>query len=735
MSVTQYPKSGPVSKTKAVPGAHQRKAVRLVLALTAPTSLLAPLQAGAQGSAVAVPVLKPVVVTSTRTFTTVLDTPASVDIVPGEDMRRTRLQVNLSESLGGVAGVQIQNRQNYAQDLQVSMRGFGARSTFGVRGLRLYVDGIPATMPDGQGQTSNIDIATIDRIEVLRGPFSALYGTSSGGVLQVFTQRGERPPTVSGSFAAGSDSTYRYGVRANGATGAGVGAFDYSMGVSRFLTDGYRNHSQARKNLANARLGFQLDEDSSITLLLNHVDINAQDPLGVSREQFESAPREAPLASQYNTRKSVRQTQGGIRYERAIDSANELSVMAYYGQRDTEQFLSIPPVAQARPLHAGGNIDLGREYAGTDIRWTSRQQLAGRELTLTGGIAYETMREMRRGYENFIDGPDGVAVGVRGALRRDEINKVRNVDPYVQVSWAFADAWTLDAGLRYSRIKFTSDDRYINPENGDDSGSTRYGKVLPVAALRYAATPDLNLYASVARGFETPTFNEISYRPDGEGGLNLGLQPAVNTSVELGAKWATRNGLLTAALFQTNTRDEIVTATNVGGRSTFQNAGRTRRNGLELSWDGRYAQHLRTQLSYTFLDAKYRDDVCAPGPCGTNPIQAGNRIPGIARHVAYASLSWAPEQGWHAGVDARYVSDIEVNDANSDAASSYTVVGLGAGYVWRAGAWRWDAFARVDNLFDRKYAGSVIVNEGNGRYFEPASGRNWVAGLSATYTF
>ncbi|MGE8637794.1 MAG: TonB-dependent receptor plug domain-containing protein, partial [Achromobacter sp.] len=249
------------------------------------------------------PTLAPVVVTGTRLGTAVLDTPASVDVVDGAAMRRGQPGINLSEGLAGVPGLQIQNRQNYAQDLQISSRGFGARSTFGVRGVRLYVDGIPATMPDGQGQTSNIDIGSIDRVEVLRGPFSALYGNSSGGVIQVFTEDGAPPPTVSASGWGGSDGTWRYGVKASGGE---TGGLDYVLDASRFTTDGYRDHSAARKNLANAKLGLQLDDASRLTIVVNSVDLKAQDPLGLTYQQFQDDPRAAPLAEQYDTRKTVR---------------------------------------------------------------------------------------------------------------------------------------------------------------------------------------------------------------------------------------------------------------------------------------------------------------------------------------------------------------------------------------------------------------------------------------------
>ncbi|MPT41649.1 MAG: TonB-dependent siderophore receptor, partial [Achromobacter sp.] len=290
--------------------------------------------------------LPAVVVTGTRLGASVMDTPASVDVVEGAQMRRGQPGINLSEGLAGVPGLQIQNRQNYAQDLQISSRGFGARSTFGVRGVRLYVDGIPATMPDGQGQTSNIDIASLARVEVMRGPFSALYGNSSGGVIQAYTEDGASPPSLSANGWGASYGTWRYGVLASGVSGQGQGDLDYVLSATRFTTDGYRDHSAARKNLANAKLGLQLDDASRLTIVLNSVDLKAQDPLGLTWQQFQDDPRAAPLAQQYDTRKTVRQTQGGVVYERQVDGRNTLRLMAYYGQRDTTQYQSIPPAAQ-----------------------------------------------------------------------------------------------------------------------------------------------------------------------------------------------------------------------------------------------------------------------------------------------------------------------------------------------------------------------------------------------------
>ena len=684
----------------------------------------------------AVKMLDTVVVSSTRMDTTVMETPASISVVEGWEMRSARPGVNLSESLGGVPGLQIQNRENYAQDLQVSIRGFGARSTFGVRGVRLYVDGIPGTMPDGQGQTSNIDIASIERIEVLRGPFSALYGNSSGGVIQVFTEDGKLPPEVSASFRAGSYGSWRYGAKARGLVEVGEADLDYVVSVNRFTTEGYRDHSGARKNLGNAKLGLQLDEDTRLTLIANSVSVKADDPLGLSRDDFYDNPKSAvENAHLYNTRKTVDQTQGGLVFEKRLSGGNELRAMAYYGERDMVQYLAIPNFVQRNPQHNGGVIDLERRYAGADVRWTGHYELANRPLTVVAGVAYDELREDRRGYENFV----GSTLGVKGSLRRDETNKVSNIDPYVQASWEFAPRWAVDAGLRHSTVRFDSDDDYITAGNGDDSGDAKYREWLPTGALRYSPSEDLMFYVSAGRGFETPTFNEISYRNDGLPGLNFDLSPAINTTVEVGAKARLGAGILTAAVYQSRTRDEIVTADSSFGRTTYQNAGRTRRTGLELAWAGEVVDNLRAQLAYGWIDAKYRDDCTTPSCLDASRpdkhLRDGNRIPGIAKHALYASLDWMPEEGFQAGIEGRYLSDIQVNDGNTESAPSYFVAGIHAGYVWRNGPWRIGSYARVDNLFDRHYAGSVIVNEGNQRYYEPAPGRNWSAGIDLSYTF
>ncbi|WP_313610354.1 TonB-dependent receptor PqqU [Atlantibacter hermannii] len=660
-----------------------------------------------------------------------LETPAAVSVVTGDDLRYAAPQINLSENLGSVPGLQILNRQNYAQDLQLSIRGFGSRSTYGVRGIRLYVDGIPATMPDGQGQTSNIDLNSVASVEVLRGPFSALYGNASGGVIDVKTETGEAPPTIEASSYYGSFGTWRYGLKASGATGDGTqpGDVNYTVSSTRFTTHGFRDHSDARKNLANAKLGVRIDDVSTLTLLLNSVDIRANDPGGLSYSEWRDNPRQSPRGEQYDTRKTIRQTQAGLNYQRALSTSDDLSITAYAGQRETVQYQSIPAGPQRNPTHPGGVIDLSRHYQGIDSRLTHRDTLWTLPVDVTVGLNYENMSENRKGFENFTLDNGVPLYGVKGDKRRDERNLMWNLDPYLQSSWQLSDALSLDAGVRYSSIWFDANDHFITAANGDDSGEASYHKWLPAGALKYKVTDAWNVYLSAGRGFETPTINELSYRSGGQNGLNLALKPSTSDTVELGSKTRIGNGLFSAALFQTDTDNEIVVDASSGGRTTYKNAGKTRRQGLELSLDQQFAWDWKLKMAWTLLDATYRSNACGATDCN------GNRMPGIARNMGYASFGYQPEQGWYAGADVHYMGDIMADDENSAKAPSYTVAGLNAGYKFLYERWALDLFGRVDNLFDKGYVGSVIVNESNGRYYEPAPGRNYGVGMSVSYRF
>lgn len=687
---------------------------------------LAALQAAAQPVPEAERTLRPVVVTPTPGVAQdAFDTPASVDVVSGRQLREAQLLVNMSEPLVRIPGVVALNRQNYAQDLQISVRGFGARSTFGVRGIRLYADGIPATAPDGQGQVSHFDLATAGRVEVLRGPFSALYGNSSGGVISLFTADGEPGLQAEAGAAFGSDGVRRQNVRFAGEQGD----WNWNLGATHFETDGLREHSAASRNGFNGKLKFRASADTRVTFVANAMDMpHVQDPLGLKREEYEANPRAAsPTALQFNTRKSVDQQQVGVILEHQLNEVHGLKLTTWRGQRGTEQFQSIPRDAQEPVTQPGGVISLARDYQGLDAQWIARTRAWGHPLTFTAGATADELKEHRRGFENFI----GTTLGVMGTLRRDEDNRVRSFDQYAQGTWE-GERVSFTAGLRHSVVRFRSDDNFIVPGNGDDSGSARYEATTPVLGLVWHVSDALNVYAAAGKGFETPTFNEISYRPDGPG-LNFDLQPAKSRQVEVGVKAEPWTGWrVNAALFQARTSDEIVVATNENGRSTFRNAGTTRRRGFEAALAGHWARDWSTYAALTWLDATYRTPFSTP----SGDVAAGNRIPGIPRLTAYAEVAWKHRPwGLETALEMRHIDRIAVDDRNTDFTAKATLFNLRLSLAQNRQRWTFREFLRVDNLADRNYVGSVIVNEARQRYFEPAPGRTWLVGVNAAYAF
>lgn len=497
-------------------------------------------------------------VEATRTDTGYLQTPASVFRIEAPQVDSSS-QVNLTEVVKGIPSLQIRNRENYAQDLQLSMRGFGARSTFGVRGIRLYVDGIPATMPDGQGQTSNIDLSSLDHVEVLTGPFSSLYGNSSGGTILTSTKEGQGKDSIELSYSGGSHDKSRAGlVLQGGAKGANEPS--YIISSSYFDTDGYREHSGAEKVLNNAKLSWNLDDGSKINWVTNYVKIHADDPQGLTHDQWNANPKQqVPFLKQFNVRKDIEQTQTGVTWSKPINDKNELYAMAYLGNRQVTQYQSIPKSTQDASInHAGGVIDFERNYYGADFRWTGKELLPN--TTLSVGVALDAMDEDRKGFENFNLVNGQPSYGVKGNLRRDEDNTLWNIDPYLQASWQFLPTWRLDTGVRYSNVHYKSEDNYLS--NGDDSGKTDYDKVLPSVALSWQILPELMAYVSYAKGFETPTFTEMAYRPDGQSGFNFDLTASTSDTYETGLKSQNQLGDFTLAVFQTKTKDDIVSAGN-----------------------------------------------------------------------------------------------------------------------------------------------------------------------------
>lgn len=662
----------------------------------------------------------PIVVTATRTPQSSFDLPVSIDVVAGEQITVAQPLLNAAEALVRVPGLVAPNQYRLSSDQQLSSRGFGARAQFGVRGIRIYADGIPQTMPDGQGQPGTFNLATAERMEVMRGPFSALYGNSSGGVVQIFSRDAAPEPTLTGSYYAGDFGTWRAGLQFGGQ----FGAVNAMVDGSRYQTDGFRRHSAAQRDQIGARLAIQAGEADRVTFIANDLDQPYnEDPQGLTRAQMEADPTQTQATSTtFNTGGSKAQRHLGMNWEHRIDSRNDLAALVYGGQRSSLQRLGF---VGSGALSSGGTSIISRDFSGLDLRWRHVVPLSSGPLSLTVGAAVDSMEDVRRGYDNNS--------GVAGLIRRDEVNSARDSDQYVQAEWTLGEDWVLSGGLRHSSVELQSEDHFIVGTNPDDSGSVKFTNTSPVLGVLYHLSPAVNLYANAGRGFETPTLIEIAYRADGGSGSNFALRPSKSTHVETGVKAIVGNGLqVNAALFRATTDDEIVVDTNVGGRATYKNAGKTTRQGVELAVSSEIGGGLSAYGSYAYLDAQFDDAFVSNG----NPVAAGNKIPGAPETTAYAELAWRlPSIGMFTAVEARYTGKIYVNDVNSDFTGESTVVNWRLSFEQKLGPITVSEFARIENLFDETYVGGVNVNDGNSRFFAPAPGRNSLLGVSLSARF
>lgn len=696
--------------------------------------------------------LSPVVVTATRVEQDSFDVPVSIDRIEKATIQDGQLRMTLSESLSRVPGITAQNRNQMAQDPQISSRGFGARSAFGVRGIRLYVDGIPLSMPDGIGNPGSIDLSAIGAIEVLRGPFSAMYGSSSGGVIQLFTDTPPARPEVTGDVLFGSFNTRRESVQAAGIRN-GV---EYLVNLSDYSSDGFRTQSRNDKQQATARLGVRISEDTKLTTLINWFDQFAQDPGGLigTKSAFSTAanannPGALPGAAFYNpsgasrgaieanTRVIRSNTQIGFNLEHKYDANNTFNLITYAGQRDNLQYLSVPSGADFTPGRASS---ISRTFYGTELRGTNKGALYEKPFTLTYGINLGFMSDDR------LDRPTTSGVINGQAANRDENQTATNFDQYVQGMWSVAERWDIHAGIRRTslnlKVKPTG-----NASASVSTGEMTFNKTVPVLGAVFKATPALNFYANIGRGFETPTLTEITYSDPQTASLagpNLGLKPSTSTNIEIGTKWlVSDNSRLNAAVFDISTENEIVIDMAVSTTASYKNAGKTKRRGFELSAETMLRNDLSAYVAYTYLDATFQSQfdtatnvTTLPGTYNKGTVAPGFFIPGTYRNQIYAELLWK-YQPWalQAAIEGRYNSRVFVNDMNRESAPSHAVFSLRGSLQQQLGQWKITEYARIDNLLDETYIGSVRIGDANTRFYEPAPGRNWIVGVKANYVF
>lgn len=699
-------------------------AAALLAAAMAPTASWALATAESPDS-----VLDAVVVSGTRVEHSSLALPGAVDTVGTARINDDQARVNLSEALAGVAGVTVLNRQNYAQDLLISTRGFGARSPFGERGLRLVTDGIPASMPDGQGELSTFNLDQAQRVEVLRGPLATLYGNQAGGVIQLFTQDGHEPRSLDSQVEVGSYGSIKADASAQGIY-KGLG---YVLDASNFHTDGFRTHSAATRAQTFAKLNWAPDSDSRLTLVFNGMDQgDTQDPLGLTLAEYKANPTGVdPAALTFDTRKSIHHDQLGLSYERRWGD-DSLQLAAYTGERKVEQFQAIPKAAQASAQSPGGVIQFDRVFYGLSARVTDRSELAAGALTSTLGAEFESAYDQRKGYNNYLMVGNVVDYGVEGALRRNETDAMASAGVFGQTEWRL-DRFSATAGLRYSRVGFEVQDHFSAPGRISDQGSVMYTHTTPVLALGYELTGSTHLYAAASQGFETPTMNDLFYSGSNYS-FGFQLKPAVSTQYELGAKAMLNDAhRFDVAAFNIKTSNDLVVDRSLGGRTSYGNAASTLRQGMEASLDSHWLPSLSSRLAFTWLNAQF--DAPYVGSAGLVP--SGSYMPAIPRSTLFAELKWEhPDNGLHAALELVARDRMFVEDTNQAApAPGYAVANVHVGLNRRSGALSVNVFARLDNALDRRYVGSVIVADSNGRYYETAPGRNFLMGAKLKYEY
>ena len=541
-------------------------------------------------------VLSPVVVTGTRTEQDSFDLPMSIDKISKPDISEGQLRMTLSESLARVPGITAQSRTQMAQDPQISSRGFGARSSFGVRGIRVYVDGIPLSMPDGSSNPGSVDLGMMDGIEVMRGPFSALYGSSSGGVIHMLTGGKSQTPELSADALYGSFNTRRESTSASGSTAN----FDYLIGISNYLSDGYRDQSANDKQQSTAKLGFKLSEYTQLTTLMNWFDQSAADPGGLKRTAASREPSafSSPTqtftsagSSQANTRVYRSNTQIGFNLEHKLEAGDTVNLISYAGHRDNLQYLSTSSTTTV-----GRASSISRDFYGFELKHTGKGVWRDQPYELTYGLTYGGMQDNRMDKATLLG---EITAAGEASPTRNENQYANNTDVYVQAMYAMDPKWNLHAGMRYSSVNLEIADKDGTPVTG--SGSLNFSKVIPVAGLVYKLSPAVNLYANAGLGFETPTLVEITYLDpaSSSSGPNLTLVPSTSQNFEFGVKsFLSDSTTLNAAVFRINTENEIVTKKLVGSTGSYKNAGQTKRTGLELNLDSELPHHFSTHFAY-----------------------------------------------------------------------------------------------------------------------------------------
>lgn len=679
---------------------------RLVAGVIAGILGAAQLQAAQSG-----PVLAEVLVTATRIEKPVADIPAAIGVVDESTVQHARQQLGIDESLARIPGLFMQNRFNFAQDLRVSIRGFGARANFGIRGIKILVDGIPETLPDGQGQVDSIDLSSVGQIAVMRGPASALYGNASGGAILVTSEQGPPQPFIEGRTSFGADGYAKHQLK----VGGNSGKLNYLLSGSDLEIDGYRDNSEAESRQFSGRLRYELDPGSDFAVTFNATDQPvSNDPGQLTAAQVSQNPRQARAQNiQFAAGEELEQQRLGLVYRKSFGEHHALTARNYYVWRDFVSRLA---------FQAGGAVSIERLFAGGGLMYTNTQSWGGHDNRLMLGIDYDHQDDDRQRFANNN--------GVLGALSFDQNETVTSQGFYLQDEFKVSERVEMTLGVRYDEVEFDVTDSFLS--DGNDSGRRSFSETSPMLGVMFSLSPALHLYGNVSTAFETPTTTEFA-NPAGGGGFNRLLEPQNATNYEIGLKGALgERSRYELAVFHIDVENELIPYQLITspGRDFFRNAGESARDGFEVSFASQLLPGLDLSVAYTYSDFAFDRFVDAAGN-----DYSGNALPAAPENILQSELTYSHATGLFASVDAIYVDDVYADNANTVVSDGYVVANARLGYLATVGALSISPFIGVNNLLDEAYNSSVTINGAGGRYFEPAPERNVYGGVELRYDF
>ena len=629
---------------------------------------------------------------ATRSPAQLIETPLAISIVSREEIRTARPGADLAEALDLVPGVFAQTSGNYAQDTRVAIRGFGSRSTFGIRGIKVLVDGVPTTLPDGQSEVDSIDLAFVERLEVIRGPISSLYGGGSGGILSFRTVQPTKETQFEARSVFGSDHLSRY----EGLVRGRLGGIGYVVGLTYTRNSGYRDHARANQSVLLTKLQYQLSDGTDLELAFSSVWApEAQDPGGLTRQQVKANRTDAQTVNRiFDAGEQLDQQKLAFTLRRPFRQHGELRLMGYWLDRDF-----------SNKLPFNRQVELDRNVGGGALLYTDRWQ----RLSWSAGLDLDIQLDTRRNYENL--------AGIQGALTLNQDETVTAVGPFAQLELDLGGGWAAIAGLRYDWTEFDVDDGFA--ADGDQSDSIRFRELSPRISLRYSRSPRLSVYADFSTGFQVPTTVEL--RPANGGGFDSSRDPERSVGVQIGAKGMLADRLVyDLALFQIQVRDVLVPFQDLAGDTFFRNAGEVRRRGAEMALSASLRPGLSFRGSYTYADYRYTDYHPFDPASGGIADFDGNREPNNSRHVVGAELRLTHPSGLFGVLSLRYFSSLEVNDANTASSTGATLSELRVGYeIWR-GRLVARPFIGLRNWTGTEYNGSIRPNASQDRYYEPA---------------